>query len=201
MVLRCVPVNFPAQDPADSILQASQGDKQALESLLGRYLPELRSFVRLQMGPLVSQKESSSDIVQSCCRQVLDKLEGLEYRGELAFKKWLFVACTNKLRDRERHWMRQQRDVRRENYLDDVADPMDLTLSSPSGEFLRREEIEKLQQALDSMPEDYRRVVTMSRLLGMSHADEDFGKSEGATRALLHRAIARLGLLLSRNDT
>lgn len=188
------------KDPADSILQASQGDPAALEGLLERYLPELRSFVRLQMGPLVNQKESSSDIVQSCCRQVLDKLGDFEYRGEFAFKKWLFIACTNKLRDRERHWFRQQRDVRREALLDDVTDPADLTLSSPSGEFLRREEIEKLRNALDSMSAEHRQVITMSRLLGMSHKEiaEALGSTEGATRALLHRAVARLGIALSR---
>ena len=42
---------------------ASGGDHPAIDELLARYLPELQAFVRLNMGPALAAKESSSDLV------------------------------------------------------------------------------------------------------------------------------------------
>lgn len=178
-----------------TVASASQGDRDAVAALLERFLPELRAFARLHMGPL-AQLESSSDVVQSVCRRALEGLDGFEYRGEAAFRKWLLVACTNRLRDKQRYWLRDKRDARavEGSVGDQVAE-----FRSPSGEVMRREELDRLQQALDRMPEEYRQVVTLSRLGGLSHAEiaAELGKSEGATRMLLHRALARLGLELN----
>ena len=54
-------------------------------------------------------------------------------------------------------------------------------------------------RALDRMPDEYRQVVTLSRRGGLSHAEvaAELGKTEGATRMLLHRALARLGVELN----
>jgi RNA polymerase sigma factor (sigma-70 family) len=47
-------------------------------------------------------------------------------------------------------------------------------------------------------PENYREVITLSRVVGLSHREigEQIGKNEGAVRVLLHRALARLGRLM-----
>lgn len=185
-------------DLQQTVASASEGDRDALEALLQRFLPELRAFARLHMGPL-AQLESSSDVVQSVCRRVLEGLDDFEYRGEAAFRKWLLVACANRLRDKQRYWLREKRDPRGGKDVEGSTGDQVAEFRTPSGESIRREEIVRLENALDRMPEEYRQVVTLSRLGGLSHAEiaVELGKSEGATRMLLHRALARLGLELA----
>jgi RNA polymerase sigma-70 factor (ECF subfamily) len=184
------------------IQKASGGSRSAMEALLEQQLPQLRAFIRLRAGPLLRRQESSSDVLQSVCREVLADLPKLEFRGELAFKKWLYVATLNKLNERKRYYLRDKRDPNREQPL---ADDPDLTaaylkITTASEVAVRREETERLQAAFDELPEDYREVITCARLLGMAHAEiaERMGRSEGAVRVLLSRAVARLGVLMHR---
>jgi RNA polymerase sigma-70 factor (ECF subfamily) len=51
----------------------------------------------------------------------------------------------------------------------------------------------------DQLSDEYREVITLHRVLGLDHEQiaARMQKSPGATRVLLHRAIARLGRLLA----
>ena len=53
---------------------------------------------------------------------------------------------------------------------------------------------ERLQRAFSTLPDEYREVITLARVVGLPHAEiaVKLGKSEGAVRILLHRALARL---------
>jgi type IV pilus assembly protein PilW len=68
------------------------------------------------------------------------------------------------------------------------------TFCTPSGVLQAREEVERIEAAFDALPDDYREVITLSRIVGLSHAEiaERSGRSEGATRTLLYRALGRL---------
>ena len=67
------------------------GSGGALDALLERHLPALRVYVRLQAGDFLREQESSSDIVQSVCRELLQDLDAFEYRGEGQFRAWLYM--------------------------------------------------------------------------------------------------------------
>ena len=54
--------------------EAAAGDRDALEELLTRMLPDLRAFVRLRAGRLVQRHDEHSDIVQSVCREIAREL-------------------------------------------------------------------------------------------------------------------------------
>ena len=73
---------------------------------------------------------------------------------------------------------------------------------SPSQVAIRNEDLALLKGAFDRLPDDYRTVVTLARIVGLSHAEiaEEMGRSENAVRTLLHRALARLGWLLHRAE-
>ena len=190
------------QDPVEHLVQsASRGDAVALDQLLVRFLPELRAFVRLNVGGHLLAREAPEDIEQSVCREVLQDLSGFEYRGEAAFKRWLHLCALRKIRDRARFQQRARRDPAREEAAPSpsAADARYVDPLTPSEVAVGREEAARLQAAFDQLSEDHRAVVTMSRLLGMSHAEigAELGRSEGAVAVLLHRALARLGLLLS----
>ena len=200
----------PDQESVDRtrelLLKASQGDEHALESLLQRHLPGLRAYVRLRAGPLVRARESCSDLVQSVCRELLGGAGEFEYRGEAAFRHWLFQAALRKLVARQRFHLADKRDAR----LEREGGPADLEerhqellraysgIHTPSRMAVANEEVERIERAFSRLSEEHREVITNSRLLGMSHAElaKQMGKSEGSVRILLHRALARLAGLL-----
>jgi RNA polymerase sigma factor (sigma-70 family) len=48
-----------------------------------------------------------------------------------------------------------------------------------------------MERAFDLLSDDHREVITLSRIVGLSHAEiaAELGRSEGAVRVLLSRAL------------
>ena len=72
------------------------------------------------------------------------------------------------------------------------------TLFSPSQAAIAREDLDRLERAFEQLPADYQQVIRLARIVGLSHAEiaTEIGRSEGAVRVFLHRALGRLGLLM-----
>ena len=47
--------------------QATLGEPKAIEQLLDGYLPRVRAFIRLRMGPALRAREATTDLAQSVC--------------------------------------------------------------------------------------------------------------------------------------
>jgi RNA polymerase sigma-70 factor (ECF subfamily) len=183
--------------------QAAQGDEQAMAQLLAKLLPSVRAFVRAHMGPQLRARESMSDVVQSVCRELLTHQDRFQHPDANGFQAWLFTTARRKIANRARDLGREKRDVRREVGAIDESGLSALgaayaKMSSPSGHALRKEEVERLEAAIDSLPEEQREVITLAHLVGLSRAEigAQMGKTEEAVRSLLHRAKARLSVLL-----
>lgn len=165
-------------------------------------LPELRAFIRLRLGPTIRARESSSDLLQSVCREALLESPTLEFRGERAFRRWLFTVAERKIIDRARYWNADRRNPGHEgsSFDDASADEIARLRDSyaafmrPSREADLREQVERLEAAFQRLSERDREVLTLSRLMGMSHAEvaESLGIAEGAARMALARALTRL---------
>lgn len=191
--------------------RAAQGDRAALDRLLELYLPELRAFVRLRAGAVVRGRESNSDIVQSVCREVIQHADRFQFPSEPAFKQWLCTTALRKIINRKDFYLAQKRDAQREMPLSSGSGSqaeqqlLDCyrSFSSPSRQAMVKEEIARVEQAFDELPEEYREVITLAHVLGMSRAEiaQQMGKSEGAVRVLLHRALARVSALLADTDS
>jgi RNA polymerase sigma-70 factor (ECF subfamily) len=191
-----------ATPPPDLLDRASRGDAHAIEELIQAHLPGLRAFVRLRAGKVVRARESCSDLVQSVCRELLHDLPNLRFEGGRGFKRWLYQAAERKIIDRARYWQAGKRDVQREitpRSDGDTASRQRIAeayraIATPSQDLQVREEIERVESAFDALPEHYREVITLSRLAGLSHAEiaARMGRSEGAVRTLLCRALAEL---------
>lgn len=185
--------------------ESGQEEREAtdLEAALARLLPRLRAFVRLNVDAALRAKESCSDLVSSVCREVLENKDRVEYRGDEALRAWLFTWALNKIRDRQRHWLAQRRDVRRE----EVPVEADLlacyqTFCTPSRDAMLHEQVERIEAAFDLLPAQYREVITLSRIVGLAHAEiaERVGSTPGAVRTQLNRALVRLTSELERLD-
>ena len=186
------PGGTPA-DPADLVRRATAGDAHSLAALLERYLPRLRAFVRLRVDVAVRARESASDLVQTVCREVLQNAAQFEYQGEDRFRAWLFQTALNKIRDRGRYHYAERRDPGAEQAGSrgiDGADPHG-ALQSPSQHAMAQETAEAMEQAFDLLTEDHREVITLSRIVGLPHAEiaRVMGRSDTAVRGLLSRAL------------
>lgn len=181
---------------------AARGDRGAVATLIERYLPELRAFVRLQAGPLIRARESTSDLVQSVCREVLQHEERFQHGSEGAFKQWLFTTAKRKIFNRREYYLAEKRDVLRNLPADRDGESALLacykTFSTPSARADAREQLERVESAFEQLTEDQREVILLAHVTGLSRAEigEQMGKSEGSVRVLLHRALARLSGLL-----
>jgi len=180
---------------------ATQGDRRALDQLLQRYLPQLHAFVHARLGKQMRARESSVDVVQSVCRELLSAREPFEFRGEDRFRAWLFTSALNKMRERHRRMHADKRDVGRE--VDGSADEALLAVAhllTPSQDAIGNETAAALRDSLDELNEDHREVVTLARLVRLPHRviAEVMGRNEEATRQLLARAMLQLARNLRR---
>lgn len=175
----------------------AQGPPFDLPELLVRYRPLVEAFLRLRVHGLVARKESVSDLAQSVCREALEHAARLGLRDEAAFRRWLFTEAVRKVADRFEHWHAHKRDADRE--VDDAA-LLDCyrSICTPSRAAAAREELARVEQAFARLDDDQRQVILLARVAALAHADvaREMNRSEGATRVLLHRALARLSGLL-----
>jgi RNA polymerase sigma factor (sigma-70 family) len=198
----------PSSNPADDegeqrVLRArsASGDPQALEQLLVRNLPGLRAYVRLRLGPGLRLREGDDDLVQSVCRELIEDWPALEFPNEAAFRGWLFQAALNKVRERARYHGTQKRDVQRELGGTIGAELLAgyAGIGTPSAAAMSEEALRRFETAFDRLPDEYREVITLARLVGLPLAaigERMGGRTEGAVSMLLARALTRLGLEL-----
>ena len=184
---------------------ARSGDAVAFDSLFARHLPALQAFLRCKVDGDLAQRESIRDLAQSVCREVLQDLAGMEYRGEEAFRGWLFLQATRKIVDRYRYHKRARREVGREEPLpDDDAELVQqyATICTPSRHASGREQLTRVEAAMRKLPDNQRDAVLLSRLAGVSYVEiaRQNDSTEAAVRGLVARGLARLAELLREPD-
>jgi RNA polymerase sigma factor (sigma-70 family) len=192
------------------IQRARLGDNEALESLLALHLPGLRGFLQNRAGDVIRGKETVSDLVQSTCREVLQDLSAHDFEDEVHFKHWLYQAALRKVVDRARHWRAERRDVAREAREPGGADAdsvegrllagLEEALGTPSQVAMGREELRRVEAALNRLPKEQRNLILMARFLDLPHREiaRQTGQAEGTVRVQLMRALAALKEVLGR---
>jgi RNA polymerase sigma factor (sigma-70 family) len=177
------------------LLQAArQGRGPALAMLLERHLGPLRAFVRLQITPFLRARESESDILQSVCHEVIQQQANFEYRGEAAFRSWLYRAVLNKVRDQERRYKAQKRTPAGGLAPDDASLAAAYHSVSPSRVAMAQEQLELVEAAFTRLPERYARALTLHHFVGLGRGElaAELGLSPEAASVLLKRAMVRL---------
>lgn len=187
--------------------RAEAGDPSAFAELLAAELPLLRAYLRVHLPAVVREHESCSDLVNSVCGDVLGQQAEFEFRGVDAFRGWLFGWARHKLQDRLRYWRAERRAPSREYALAEHENLGDLaglyrSLASPSAVAIGREDVRRLEQAMSSLPEEYREVIGLCRIAGLSREEAGKrlgGRSAVAVRSLLNRALVALSTALERS--
>ncbi|MEM9801792.1 MAG: sigma-70 family RNA polymerase sigma factor [Planctomycetota bacterium] len=184
---------------------AADGDRDALETLLTRLLPDLRAFVRLRAGHMVRRHDQHSDIVQSVCREVLDRADQFQHPGEGAFRRWLFTTTLRKLSERREYHTAGQRDA--VNAALGSTDQSQLLeaygrIATPSNQAAVREELERIEAAMAELDEQDRAIIVLARIAQVPRDEiaRELDIGVGAVRMRLHRALARLAVVMERGE-
>ena len=184
-------------DEGELVRRAQAGDRAAVEALLARHMPGLEAYVRLRVGRALGGREGVSDVVQSTCRDLLERLDGFRHGGQHAFRHWLYATAARKVADRFAFHRADRRDAGRELAATAATDALGAAfaeLASPSQHAIGAEFLERLQAAFAELDEDEREVVLLSRVAGLSRAEvaQALGRNENGVRNLLHRTLVKL---------
>ena len=182
---------------------AKDGDQAALERLCKVYNERVLRIVRMRMGPELRTYLQSMDLVQDAFIAALRSLENFTYKNEGDFLRWVSKIAENRLRDNLDKIHANKRDARKEIPLNNnrsstqdtfigILGPVDST--TPSLIMSRREDLNKLEKAMDKLKPEYREVIKLTKIEGLSYkeAAKKMGKGSEAVRMLLSRAIATL---------
>ena len=182
---------------------AKNGDKSALDRLFKVYSERVLRIVRLRMGRELRSKMESMDLVQDAFISALRGLEDFTYANEGDFLRWMSRIAENRIRDNLEKLHADKRDIRKEIPLNNnrqaeqdsfvgVKGPVDST--TPSVIMSRREDFNKLEKAMDKLKPEYKKVILLAKMEGMSHKEiaERLNKNSHSTRSLLARALTAL---------
>lgn len=182
---------------------AKDGDQSALDQLCKVYSERVLRIVRMRMGPELRSKLESMDLVQDAFISALRSLENFTYKNEGDFLRWVSKIAENRIRDNLDKLHTNKRDIRKEIPLNNnrstiqssfvgITGPVDS--ATPSVIISKREQLDKLEKAIDQLKSEYRQAITLTKIEGLSYeeAGEKLGKSPDAVRMLLSRAMAAL---------
>jgi len=179
------------------------GDASALDQLCRVYAERVRWMVRLRMGKELRRNLDSMDVVQDVLIHALGGITDFTYENEGDFVRWLSRIAENALRDNWKRFHAEKRDIRKEVRLNDrgpttggrsggAPGPIDAT--TPSVIISRKEDLARLEQAIDELKPEYREVIVLTRIEGLSYQEvgNRLSKNSEAVRKLVFRAMSAL---------
>lgn len=169
------------------LVEAAQADPARFEALYRKYLAQVYSFAFYELH----DHHEAEDATERTFLAALAGLGRFEERarpadgdGASTFRVWLFQIARNAVSERRRVLRRH-----REESLElaaGVADPIDIEAS-----VVRRDESAAALDAITRLPDDRRRALVLRFVDEMSTQEIAgiLGRSEGAVRVLIHRAL------------
>jgi len=180
-------------DDSELIERCRAGDLSAFEPLVEKY----RQRVWRLAYQILRDREEAWDVAQEAFVRAYQSLPG--FRGQSAFYTWMFRIVVNLATDRQRQRGARARalggePVPEEEWERSVADPT----ADPAGLAARAEQREKIRQALDSLPLNYRTIIMLSDVEGLTYREiaQVLRIPMGTVMSRLHNARKRLRGLL-----
>ncbi len=187
------------------IKQSIEGDQFAIQRLLMLHHDRISAIIERRIPSDLRGILAAEDACQDAYVAAVRELDSFEMQGEDAFYRWLVTITERKLVDTIRTLRAAKRGGDRKviaasgrNDTSSIIAMLDLAAvhqHTPSRSAARRELVTAVQDALEGLREDYRRVIRLRYIQGLSVAEvaEQMGRSAGAVVMLCNRGLQRLG--------
>lgn len=175
------------------------------DKTLERFRKYLKLLANSQLDSLLARQIDASDIVQQTMLNATANLQQFRGQSEADFLSWLQQILANNLIDALRYHGRMKRDVARNKSLDESVfnsfrrvEALAQSCSTPSQHAIKNEQLLRLPQALQALPDTQREAIVLHHLQGLMLAETALrmDKSESAVCGLLHRGLKRLHEIL-----
>ncbi|MFC0549534.1 sigma-70 family RNA polymerase sigma factor [Planotetraspora thailandica] len=165
---------------------AVQGDRTAIESLLGHLRPMVVRYCRTRLGRVAGHYHIADDVAQEVCIAVLSALPRYRDIGR-PFASFVFGIASHKVADALRS------SVRAAVPTPDLPDGPDEG-PGPEETVVRYIEAQHARDLLSRLPDAQRELLILRVVSGLSAEETGnvLGMSPGAVRVAQHRALARL---------
>src|SRR5204863_1300070 len=178
-----------------ALVEEARRDPASFDALYRRYLAQVYSYAYYELG----DHHEAEDATERTFLAALAGLDRFEERarpadgeGASTFRVWLLQIARNAIANQRRGRRRHPQAPLEAAAL--VADPLDIE----SGATIR-DEATAAWQAVGRLPADRRRAIVLRFVEEMSTAEIAgvLGRSEGAVRVLIHRALRTVARDLS----
>ena len=185
----------PSRDAA-LIRRFRDGDGDALGALFDRYERLLQARAQRWLPARLERKVSIADVIQETRIIAFDRRRDFVGDGGDQFRNWLLGIVENRARKAVRHHAgAAKRDAFREVSRGQRPDTARLpgAEASPSQHAMAAELMELARRALSALPDDYRRILQLTREehVSLAEAARRMGRTREAAKRLRSRALLR----------
>ena len=176
----------PRPEPLDVdriAVDAARRDPRRFETLYRKYVAQVYSFALYETRDHHAAEDVTEQVFLRALRGLPDFTEqGLDEGS--TFRAWLFRICRNAIANERRYTRRHP--VAALDMAADIAAPDD-----PEATAVTRDEVARAWRAVDALPDERRQALVLRFVNEMSAREISavMGRSEGAVRVLIHRAL------------
>ena len=182
------------------IAKARAGQRDAADQLFARAADRVLLYVRMRLGTALRARVDAMDVLQETflhAQRAWPRFELPERAdAERALVHWLCAIAENRIRDLAAwHGAARRAVAREQREVTAVLREVQRSGHGPATSLVRRDERDRLADAVDQLPDEDREVLLLRHFEGLTVdaiADRT-GRSESSVRRALGRAVARLG--------
>ena len=184
--------------------RVKEGDRQALSDLFQKNTRRLAILIHYKMSPELSCVAEVDDIVQETLLKAYRDIAQFKYRNPGSFLSWLARIADHVIVDLARSQGRQKRaaDVVRFKSESNPVGPEPAVSVTPSRILAEKESLALLIARLDRLPQNYREVILLAKVEGLTTQElaDRLGQTRESAALLLHRAIKRFRALVEQPE-
>lgn len=180
------PARIAHLDRDRPVVEAAQRDPLAFDALYRRYLAQVYSYAYYELG----DHHAAEDATEATFVAALTNLAGFQERarpadgdGASTFRVWLFQIARNEIAGERRRARRRPVEPIGETV---IADPLNV-----EDDAVRHDQAREAWRAVGRLPGERRQAMVLRFVDELSTAEIAgvLGRSEGAVRVLIHRAL------------